>query len=105
MDVQGLASLFAEGKVASCPFSAQLIQEGREVVFKALECVGAVLPMRERTQGQTLFLAALEELRRISGDPACRAFFSSSSVSCAKAVTLGVGVKNPRVPAIFERKL
>ena len=93
MDVQGLASLFSEGKAASCPFNAQLIQESCEVVFKALEFVRAILPMRERTQGQPLFLAALEELRRISGDPDCRAFFSSSSVSCAKVVELGVGVK------------
>ena len=52
-----------------------------------------------------MYLAAVEELLRIDGDPDHKAFFSSS-VSFAKGVgvRLGVGVKNPRVPAIFERK-
>ena len=102
-DVQQLASSFADGKVVSCPFSAALIQEGRDVIFKALDSVGPKLPVRERTVGQPLYLAAIEELLRIAGDPDHKAFFSSS-VSFAKGVRLGVGVKNPRVPAIFERK-
>ncbi|CAE7746198.1 unnamed protein product, partial [Symbiodinium necroappetens] len=81
LDVQQLASSFADGKVVSCPFSAALIQEGRDLIFKALDSVGPT----------------------IAGDPDHKAFFSSS-VSFAKGVRLGVGVKNPRVPAVFERK-
>ena len=48
-------------------------------------------------------LAAVEELLRFSGDPDSRAFFSSS-VSFAKGVRLGPGVRLPRVPAVFEKK-
>ena len=104
LDVQQLASSFADGKVVSCPFSAALIQEGRDLIFKALDSVGPTLPVRERSLlGQPLYLAAVEELLRIAGDPDHKAFFSSS-VSFAKGVRLGVGIKNPRVPAVCERK-
>ena len=88
LDVQQLASSFADGKVVSCPFSAALIQEGRDLIFKALDSVGPTLPVRERSLGQPLYLAAVEELLRIAGDPDHKAFFSSS-VSFAKGVRLG----------------
>ena len=61
------------------------------------------LPVRERTAGQPFFLAAVEELLRMAGDPDFKAFFSSK-FSFAKGVRLGVGVKTPRVPAVFEKK-
>ena len=53
----------------------------------------------------SFYLAAVEELLRLrfSGDPDSRAFFSSS-VSFAKEVRLGPGVRLPRVPAVFEKK-
>ena len=68
------------------------------MIFKALDSMGATLPVRERTSGQPLYLAAIEELLRIAGDPD-HSFFSR----------LGVGISNPRVPAISiaaeQRKL
>ena len=51
-----------------------------------LESAGAVLPVRQRPKGQPFFLAALEEILRISSDPDYRAFYSSS-VSFAKGVS------------------
>ena len=39
----------------------------------------------------------------MAGDPDFKAFFSSK-FSLAKGVRLGVGVKTPRVPAVFEKK-
>ena len=98
----GLAKL-ADGKITECPFSDELVAEGRELVFSMLESAGAVLPVRQRPKGQPFFLAALEEILRISGDPDYRAFYSSS-VSFAKGVRLGHASRLPRVPAVFEKK-
>ncbi|CAE7173456.1 unnamed protein product [Symbiodinium pilosum] len=45
------ASKLAQGKVSANPFCAELIAEGRELLFKALEYAGATLPVRERPEG------------------------------------------------------
>ena len=103
MDLKSLAAKLVEGKIAANPFSSSLIAEGRELLFTALEYTGAKLPVREKPEGQPFYLAAIEELLRISGDPDSRVFFSSS-VSFAKGVRLGPGATLPRVPAVFEKK-
>ena len=72
-------------------------------MFCALEFAGTKLPVRSRPEGQPFYLAAIEELLRISGDPDHRAFYSSS-VSFAHGVRVGFKAKTPRVPAVFDRK-
>ena len=104
MNVRDLAMRFAAGKICSCPFSKETIEHGRELIFAALEDAGTKLPVREAACGQPFYLAAMEELLRISGDPDWRAYYSSS-VSFAKGVRLGCGTKTPRVPAVFDRKV
>ena len=103
LDLHTLVAKLADGKITECPFSDELAAEGRELVFSMLESAGAVLPARQRPKGQPFFLAALEEMLRISGDPDYRAFYSSS-VSFAKGVRLGHASRLPRVPAVFEKK-
>ncbi|CAE7206157.1 unnamed protein product [Symbiodinium natans] len=93
----------AAGKVAECPFSDKLVNEGRELLFLALEYAGATLPVRERPEGQPLFLAAIEEVLRISRDPDYAAFYTSDH-SFAKGVKLGVDVELPRVQAQFQEE-
>ena len=59
--------------------------------------------VEERTPGQPFFLAAIEELLRLAGDPDSAAFYTGQD-SFAKGVRLGVGVELPRVPAVFTAK-
>ena len=94
VDLDKLAKEFAAGAMSQCPFSPELIAEGRELLFCALEARQCKLPVREQTAGQPFFLAAIEELLRAAGDPDYRAFFSSK-FSFAKGVRLGVGIKPP----------
>ena len=93
----------AAGCVVECPFTNDMVAEGRELIFTALELAGTKLPVREVPPNQPFFLAAIEELLRISGNPDYKAFHSSS-VPFAKGVRLGAGSRLPRVPAVFERK-
>ena len=83
----------ATGRIAECPITANIIEEGRGLIFLALEYyAGAVLDVR----GHVLVtiqidLAAIQELLlRISGDPDYKAFCSSSQ-SFGNGVRLGVG--------------
>ena len=81
-----------------------MVSAGRELLFLALELAGTKLPVRERPDGQPFFLAAIEELLRISGDPDSAALHTSAD-SFAEGVRLGVDVALPRVPAVFEAKV
>ena len=76
LNIRELMFKLAAGKVTACPLDAELIEDGRELIFKALEYVGTQLPVRVQPDGQPFFLAAIEELLRISGDPDFSAFFS-----------------------------
>ena len=91
-------------KVTECPFSDEVLSAGRELVFLVLELAGTKLPVRERPDGQPFFLAAIEELLRVSGDPDSAAFYASAD-SFAKCARLGVDVALPRAPAVFEEIL
>lgn len=101
--IRKLAMRLAAGQCVKNPFSAEVIEDGGELIFVILELAGSQLPVRERVSKQPFFFAALEELLRLSGDPDYRAHFSSSH-SFAQGARLGVGVKLPRVPVVFERK-
>ena len=103
LDLRQVALQLAVGKLEKSPFCDELVQEGRELLFCALEFAGTKLPVRSRPDGQPFYLAAIEELLRISGDPDHRAFYSSS-VSFAHGVRVGFKSKTPRVPAVFDKK-
>ena len=98
-----LAREFAAGAITECRFEDKLIADGPEILFCALESRQCRLPFRERPAGQPFFLAVIEELLRMACDPDFKAFFSSK-FSFANGVRLGVGVKTPRVPAVFDKK-
>ena len=103
LDLRALAMKLAVGRVESLPFSDELISDGRELLFTALELAGSKLPVRARPEGQPFYLAAMEEYLRVSGDPDSRVFFSSSE-SFANGVRLGLNAKLPRAPAVFDKK-
>ncbi|OLP95570.1 Uncharacterized protein RSN1 [Symbiodinium microadriaticum] len=103
LDVRTIAIKLAAGKVVACPFSAEVIEAGRELVFSSLESAGSTLPVREVSEGQPFYLAAIEELLRMSGDPDYAAYDTAEN-SFAKGVRIGVGAELPRVPAVFEEK-
>lgn len=48
LDLRALAMKLAVGCVDSMPFSDELINAGRELLFTALEFAGSKLPVRER---------------------------------------------------------
>lgn len=103
LGLRALAMKLAVGRVDSLPFSDELVSEGQELLFTALELAGSKLPVRVRPDGQPFHLAAIEEYLRISGDPDSRVFYSSSD-SFAKGVRVGPNAKLPRVPAVFDKK-
>eukprot|EP00435_Cladocopium_sp_Y103_P010320 s1590_g2.t1 len=102
-DLRRLGMQLATGRISECPFTSDVVAEGRELIFTGLEFAGAKLPVREVPPNQPFFLAAIEELLRLSGDPDYKALYNSSA-SFAKGVRLGAGSELPRVPAVFERK-
>ena len=92
LNIRELMMKLAARRVSTCPFDDGLIGEGRELIFKVLEYVGAELPVREKPDGQPFYLAAIEELLRIAGDPDFAAFYSGQD-SFAKGVHVVVGVE------------
>ena len=80
---------FASGKCASCPFSDELLQQGREIVFAQLKSVGCQLPVDCVAEGQPFYLCALEAILQQAGDPDALAFHSAEN-SFASGVRLGV---------------
>ena len=52
MDLKSLTAKLVQGKITANPFNSNLIAEGRELLFTALEYTGAKLPVREKPEGQ-----------------------------------------------------
>jgi hypothetical protein len=103
VDIRGVAFLLASGKCASCPFSGELLQQGREIVFARLKSVGCQLPVDCVAEGQPFYLCALEAILQQAGDPDALALHSAEN-SFASGVRLGVNCVRPRVPAVFTAK-
>ncbi|CAE7227317.1 unnamed protein product [Symbiodinium natans] len=103
LNVRDLAFKLAAGVVKEAPFSDEMLEEGRSIIWKELRDAGCQLPVEEKSPGQPFYLAAIEELLRLAGDPDSAAFYTSQD-SFAKGVRLGVGVELPRVPAVFTAK-
>ena len=103
LDPRELALKLAAGQVMDCPFSNKMLAAGRQLIWRELRLANCSLPVEERTSGQPFYLAAIEEILRLAGDPDYAAFFTGKD-SFAKGVRLGVGVELPRVPAVFAAK-
>ena len=87
------------------PFTDDLLGEARAFWFRVLAEEGGV-PVEElelMPEYQPFYLRALAETLRIFGDPDWRVFWESKE-SFAKGVPVGVDVRLPRTPAVFERK-
>ena len=56
LDLRQVALQLAVGKLEKSPFCDELVQEGRELLFCALEFAGTKLPVRSRPEGQPTFL-------------------------------------------------
>ena len=103
LDVRKVAFLLATSKLDSSPFCEQLIDSGRRIMFDELKHAGCTLPVDERAEGQPFFLAALEGILQIAGDPDFAAY-SIGVNSFAHGVRLGVDCELPRVSALFTAK-
>ena len=72
-------------------------------MWDLLSQAGCKLPVSEKTPGQPFYLATIEELLRLAGDPDAAAFYSGKH-SFAQGVRLGVDCELPRVPALYTAK-
>ena len=102
-DTRSLAFKLATGRVTESPFSEQILEQARDIIFRELKAAGSILPVEVRTAGQPFFLAAIAELLRLAGDPDHDVFFAGKD-SVANGVRLGVDVPLPRVPAVYTAK-
>ena len=87
------------------PFSDTLLAEARALWFRLLDngLPGDSLLLAQVREHQPFFLQALGRSLRLTDDPDWRAF-AESPFSFVAGPPVGVGVKMPRVPAVFEKK-
>ena len=93
LDARALAFKLATGTLHNCPFSDELIQDGRELLFTALEMAGCKLPVRETPED---LLAAIEELLRISAE-----HFTLANIPLPRVSKLAIN-QNCRVYLLFS---
>jgi hypothetical protein len=94
--------LIATGNATSSPFTPQQVNRARDALAAALE-----LPPEEAAfvaPNQPFHLRLLSATLFKIGDPDWRQAVESSW-SFERGVPIGVGIKMPRVPAVYERKL
>ncbi|CAK9056210.1 Uncharacterized protein SCF082_LOCUS30318 [Durusdinium trenchii] len=103
LDVRKIGFLLASGKVTSCPFTDDLLQSGREIIFAELRKANCKAPIEEQAEGQPFYLCALEAILDLAGDPDAAAYHSGTN-SFAEGVRLGVDCTLPCVPALFTAK-
>lgn len=107
-DVDRLVMKLCCGKILESPFSDSLISEGRLLLCSELAKTSrfTVDQLLSVQRDQPYLLHAIGELLREQGDPDWRIYFASSSPSgnFTDGVAVGVGVRLPRTPALYERK-
>ena len=103
VDCRALAFKLAAGQISDSPFTEEMLACGRQLIWSELKRAGCRLPVDHIVPGQPFYLAAVEELLRLAGDPDFAAFYTGKD-SFAKGVRLGVDVDLPRVPAVFTAK-
>ena len=87
------------------PFPATLMSEARALWFRLLDngLPGDALLLSQVREHQPFFLQALGRSLLLVGDPDWRAF-AESPFSFVAGPPVGVGVRLPRTPALFEKK-
>ena len=105
-DHQALVLQMACGKLEESPFPDLLLLDAREAWFSQIESASKFPPeeIRGVTANQPFYLCALGESLRLLQDPDWRVLYSSTRECFAKGVSVGVGVRMPRTPAVYERK-
>ncbi|CAE7581099.1 unnamed protein product [Symbiodinium natans] len=103
LGIKKVVCALATGRMTSSPFASGLIDSGRTLVFDKLRQAGVTAQISEVPDRQPFFLCAIGELLRLAGDPDWRRY-TEATWSFAAGVPLGVGVRLPRTPALFERK-
>ena len=85
------------------PFSEQILEQARDIIFRELKAAGSILPVEVRTAGQPFFLRPLQSCYAW---PVIRTMMCSfaGKDSFANGVRLGVDVPLPRVPAVYTAK-
>ena len=103
VDVKKEICRLATGRATSSPFPGTLVLDVREALFRRLREWGSTTGLDHVAPRQPFFLEAISELLRLAGDPDWRQY-TASSISFSEGVPIGVGVRLPRTPALFERK-
>ena len=101
---QMILAKLAANKFDQCPFGEEVVAKGRKIWADILQEFSGKRPGVAPEPGQCMLLECLGLHLKLAGDPDWR-IMSESSWSFAKGTPIGIGVKMPRVPAVFERKV
>ena len=102
-DLVRLACRLATGSVKECPFSEELLEQGRSIIRSILKvdkdkyCYAA-------EPGQPFLLALAAHMARVLGDPDWR-MLVDGKVNYKDGVPVGFRERLPRTPAVYERKV
>ena len=108
--LKSLVMKISAGEFKECPFSAELLDDGRAIMCDVLELSSHRLARRPREElltppeGQPFYLHLLAEVARRAGDPDTKVL-NRGRHSFAEGVPIGVRRKMPRTPAVFARKV
>jgi hypothetical protein len=107
-DIPKLCMMMACSRLTESPFSKAMIEKVRVAWFESLEAQGGDPDSHARfrtvTPHQPFFLFALARSLELINDPDWRRVELSPD-SFVKGTPVGVGVKLPRTPAVYERKM
>ena len=109
-DVGSLAKLclkLACGHCESSPFSVALLRKGRELLAAAVIKSGSTFSLNELLEVreiQPFYLRLIGEVLRLMGDPDWNVFFADKRGNFWEGVSVGLGIRMPRTPAVFEKK-
>ena len=107
-DPRRLCMIIACGHLKESPFSAEMMSQVREAWFSALDSGGGDETLnakfREKTEHQPFYLFALARSLELINDPDWRQVELAPG-SYVNGTPVGVGVKLPRTPAVYEKKL
>ena len=98
--VSGILAGLASGKLTEDPFPRDLTNKIRSGVADFLAAAGHEVNPRPDDQQQPISVRLLGALLRDSGDPD-----AAIMNTYAEGVRIGVGVKLPRTPAVYDRKV
>lgn len=108
-DIKRLVFTMACGRVLENPFKPEVIHAARLAWAEILhgsssEPPFSVAQLMEIQEHQPFVLRSISETLRLLKDPDWRIMCTASKGNFEKGVPVGVGVKLPRTPAVYERK-